>query len=517
MDNISKSVAIIGAGPSGLVSCKSALECGLLPTVFEKNSDVGGIWSVSSGKVWDSLHTNLSVHTMMFSDFPWESEWYSKDFPPHTEVIAYLDRYARHFKLYPHIRLNSTVISVYSDGKKWIVESITTTAADGSKSEVKNKESFDSIIIASGMLEYQRPLNIVDIEKFTGTISHGRDYKNAGQFTGDSFLVIGDSYSGCEIAAELTMKSADVSVTQLMKRPSWILEKYLPSPPTKPDDPPKLLPLDFLFFSRVGIDFFATNFKTLPEAFKVRHEMLSQMCAKQQSVKHLQHELPKQDCPSICISDNYTDIVKSGKIDIHPQITGIEGKTVHFSSGESKEIDHIILACGFSYELPFLDHSVLKDIDYDPNERVVPIILHKTVFHPTMANIGFVGWYVAALFPIIELQARWLTLVLSEQVDAPTKEQIEAGMNAERAIRDSPIKLRIPHMEMPVIGDDLAAQFGALPDLQKIKDEDPHLYHLIYNNFASPASYRLTGPYANAELATKILNDINNKYYINSK
>jgi hypothetical protein len=31
-----KTIAIIGGGPSGIISCKEALKCGLNPTIFEK-------------------------------------------------------------------------------------------------------------------------------------------------------------------------------------------------------------------------------------------------------------------------------------------------------------------------------------------------------------------------------------------------------------------------------------------------------------------------------------------------
>lgn len=37
-------VAVIGAGPSGLTSIKSCLEEGLEPTCFESSEDIGGLW-----------------------------------------------------------------------------------------------------------------------------------------------------------------------------------------------------------------------------------------------------------------------------------------------------------------------------------------------------------------------------------------------------------------------------------------------------------------------------------------
>lgn len=39
-----QTVAVIGAGISGLTSIKSCLEEGLEPTCFESSHDIGGLW-----------------------------------------------------------------------------------------------------------------------------------------------------------------------------------------------------------------------------------------------------------------------------------------------------------------------------------------------------------------------------------------------------------------------------------------------------------------------------------------
>lgn len=56
-------VAVIGAGPSGLVSAKYALEHGFKVTVFEQSEEVGGIW-VYTDKVKDKYGNK--IHTAMY-------------------------------------------------------------------------------------------------------------------------------------------------------------------------------------------------------------------------------------------------------------------------------------------------------------------------------------------------------------------------------------------------------------------------------------------------------------------
>jgi dimethylaniline monooxygenase (N-oxide forming) len=64
-------VAIIGAGPSGLVAAKYALQAGFDVTVFEASDDLGGQWhaTASHSGVWPGMHANTSRAMTAFSDF----------------------------------------------------------------------------------------------------------------------------------------------------------------------------------------------------------------------------------------------------------------------------------------------------------------------------------------------------------------------------------------------------------------------------------------------------------------
>ena len=105
-----KTVAIIGAGPSGLAAAKSAVECGLKPVIFEKNPNIGGLWQPIVRSTWDSLRTNLSWFNCMFSDFVWKPG--TDDFPDQNKVYEYFCDYMKAFQLEQYLRSNTEVTKV---------------------------------------------------------------------------------------------------------------------------------------------------------------------------------------------------------------------------------------------------------------------------------------------------------------------------------------------------------------------------------------------------------------------
>ncbi len=50
-----KTVGIIGAGVSGLVSAANMYKVDIQPIVFEKGSDIGGMWNPDLKPCWNSM------------------------------------------------------------------------------------------------------------------------------------------------------------------------------------------------------------------------------------------------------------------------------------------------------------------------------------------------------------------------------------------------------------------------------------------------------------------------------
>jgi hypothetical protein len=97
------SVAVIGAGPGGLVATRWLLSQGFQPTIFEQGPMLGGQWTGLDGLsgVWPTMHTNIGRVLTAFSDLEHRSDVV---YPSNRDILDYLHRYAETFGLPSHIR-----------------------------------------------------------------------------------------------------------------------------------------------------------------------------------------------------------------------------------------------------------------------------------------------------------------------------------------------------------------------------------------------------------------------------
>lgn len=110
---MTKTICVIGAGPSGLCTLKELLEEGHTVKCFEKYSKEGGAFyrSLNKGGVYDSTILTISNYHMAFSSLPPE-QGEGRRFWTNDEYSTYLRRFANHFSLFEHIHFNTEVIKV---------------------------------------------------------------------------------------------------------------------------------------------------------------------------------------------------------------------------------------------------------------------------------------------------------------------------------------------------------------------------------------------------------------------
>ena len=92
-------VCVIGAGASGLAAIKNLREHGFAVDCYERETSVGGAWNWRHDRspMYAGTHLISSRPLTEFPDFPMPDTW--PDYPHHSQLLSYLERYAAHFGL----------------------------------------------------------------------------------------------------------------------------------------------------------------------------------------------------------------------------------------------------------------------------------------------------------------------------------------------------------------------------------------------------------------------------------
>ncbi|MBX7256896.1 MAG: NAD(P)-binding domain-containing protein [Candidatus Hydrogenedentes bacterium] len=457
-------VAIVGAGPAGLVTARYLKSEGFDPVLFEQGDRVGGQWTGDArySGVWPSMRTNTSRVMTAFSDLDYPEG--APVFPTNQMVRDYLEAYAEQFDLLQSVRLGTAVEKIERDAaaEKWIVRS---KSRDGKAA----CESFNHVVVASG--RYHKPLipAVPGLDTFAGKggVSHTFAYKNPEQYRGMRVVVAGCSISALEIASDLAMLGA-ASVTVTVRRQRYVFHKLLAGVPT-----------EHVAFTRFAVlaaecmpmEVVAGGLKDLivktsgsPEQFGAPKPADSVLEA---GITQCQHFLP---------------LVAEGRICVRPWIQCIEGSVVHFMDGSTEEADALIFGTGYELDLPFLSDELKQTLNPDSKH----IDLFGFTFHPDLPGLGFVGQLdlVGPYFPVLELQARWLAYTWSGAIPGPDREEMEAGLAVCRARRNGPSEVPM-HMA--------AIQFARAAGVEPDAAQWPGLTRALYFGPLSPASFRLQG------------------------
>ncbi|KAI0631063.1 FAD/NAD-P-binding domain-containing protein [Trametes polyzona] len=210
-----RNICVIGAGPGGLAAVKIIKDSpqykdGLWTvTAFEARDNVGGIWlpAPPTGDppltpLYDSLTTNLPHPVMAYPSFPFPPE--TALFPPASTVQRYLEAYAAHFELSPHIRLNTPVQSATRNAitGKWTVVVRPAHAPTPADETLE----FDHLIVANGHYRVPRLPTTPGLAAWLDAQKafHAVRYRNPDDFRdARTVLVVGAGPSGQDLVTDL--------------------------------------------------------------------------------------------------------------------------------------------------------------------------------------------------------------------------------------------------------------------------------------------------------------------------
>jgi len=409
-----RTVAVIGAGAAGLTSARWLLDAGLEPVVFERTGAVGGIWRPDTGLAYPSLRTNTSKQKTAFSDLGFDDAL--PDHPMRDDVLAYLERYADVTGVRSRIRFGRAVSAVRPDGNAWTV--------DG--------EPFDAVVIATGLFARELEPPLRDRQRFRGTIVHAGDYRDPAVFAGRDVVVVGAGSSGADIAMELAPIARAVSLS-VRRVPTFTPRHHAGRP----------------------YDHRATRLaRMLPSP--LRRWRTRRAVAAEYRRRGLRFEgLAINTTPGSDVLDE----LARGHIAMRAATVALDESGVLFADGTRVDADALVLATGYTFEFPFLPAGI-------PATFEGALALYRLVFPPGVGGLAFVGMTRVSgpVFPIAELQARWVAAVFAGRVGLPPadvmRREAEGRIRRAHAIGDDQMRV-----ELLAYLDDIAARIGAKPSL----------------------------------------------------
>ncbi|GAA1054413.1 NAD(P)-binding domain-containing protein [Dietzia sp. CQ4] len=393
-------VAVIGAGISGLTTLKMLDDYGIEAVGFEASDRIGGNWAFDnpngSSSAYRSLHIDTSKHQLSFRDFPMPEEF--PDFPHHSQIKQYLDDYAEAFDLLRRIEFENRVLHAERlEGGGWEL----TTERTGTR-------RFDALVVGNG--HHWDPRFGDFPGEFTGEMIHSHAYVDPWdplELLDKRILVVGLGNSAADIAVELSSKVMRNEVVISTRSGAWIVPKYIAG---KPADK-YFATFPFLPYSwqRKAIQAMQPMSAGRPESYglpKPNHKFFE--AHPTQSV-----ELPLR--------------LGSGDITAKGNIARFEGRTVHFEDGTAQEFDVVIQATGYNTSFPFFDPEFLSA---DAHNHVP---LYKRMFSPGIDDLVMVGFAQSTptLFPFVEAQARLAAAWAAGLYRTPDRAEMEQVIVAD--------------------------------------------------------------------------------------
>lgn len=215
---MTKRVAVLGAGPSGLAQLRafqSAKANGEdIPEVvcFEKQENWGGLWNYTwrtgldnngepcHGSMYRYLWSNGPKEGLEFADYSFEEHFGKQiaSYPPRAVLFDYIEGRVKKANVRDWIRFNSAVrwVSYNEDAGNFTV-----TVHDHEKDSVYS-EDFDHVICATGHFSTPNVPYYDGFDTFNGRILHAHDFRDAREFAGQDILVVGSSYSAEDIGSQ---------------------------------------------------------------------------------------------------------------------------------------------------------------------------------------------------------------------------------------------------------------------------------------------------------------------------
>lgn len=494
---VRKRIAVIGAGPAGLVTVKELKDKGYEVVAFDKRPEIGGVFTDS----YDDLQLTSSNVLTSFGSYVGGDParpviWRS------AEYVGYLTEFARLFDLLPHLRLGTEVRTIRrgpDGGWRLRVAAVANAARGGAVGE--SELEVDHVVICCGSNSRPQFPAWANPDKFDGRLCHSAEVRHQSEFAGKRVLMIGMGESG----SDLTLIAARVAARCAISTragPGYMIPRHYRGLPSDLD----------------------TNrcYHSLPRSvigkpivrFKVRIEDALLPKTADGAVLQKCDEINRARGASPfhrfgTKSTGFVEAMVNHGATYHPAVASLNRDHVVFADGGRFHCDVIVCCTGFAPEFPFLQEHEPALAMKARNLRG----LYKHMIVPEagtdIAWIGYVRPGLGSVPPCAEMQARYFAQLISGERTLPAAADMarDIGLHGELDVQQFGADAeRVAALtDFFRFMETMADVVGCRPRLGRLFLRDPRTALSVLLGPLSAVQYRLTGPGADRARARAVL------------
>lgn len=526
-----KSVAVIGAGPSGLCATKELVQEGHDVICLEREAEIGGLFRFSEDPdkigVWRSCRLTSSALVTSFSD---HRPWGEADPPQHrhwghAEYVAYLKAYVDEFGLAGRIRLGCEVTAVEPGGDRaWRV------SYRGPEGGATETLEVDAVAVCSGLHRKPHIPDLPGLGDFRGRVLHSAYYKDCDGLDARRAVFIGAGESGGEVIDEMSRRFERSYVS--LRRGVFVIPRLLnglpndytgtrllyslPESVVRRSDPEArsrlkrlsaiLFPLAILRTALLGAQRRLKRRRRSNAQTKVQAALSAATRARDRRTEALILQLRdasggNQFESFATKTEGFVNAMVEGRAELRPGIRVVVRDGVIFEDGSRVEADALVFCTGFEpASAPFLSAEVDLSRLY--------LNCYSPAVGETLAFIGFLRPPLGAIPPMAEMQARLFARVASGRQKLPPRSAMEADIERRIGKRRAYFRQvfdRLPQLvDYSTYMDELAELIGCKPRARDLLLR-PRLLFKLYTAPFCAAQYRLRGPHARPRAAERML------------
>ena len=185
---------------------------------------------------------------------------------------------------------------------------------------------------------------------------------------------------------------------------------------------------------------------------------------------------------------DYLELCSAGRIRTCGIPTKVSAGEVAFGDGRVESIDTIITGTGYDLNLPYLSEELRLALNADDTD----LDLYNYTFNPRVERLAFIGQFqlTGPYFPVLELQARWIAMVLAGQRASVEPSQMAEQIRQFREMRKH---------EAPLLYHEVAVEVAIAAGLEPDIEDFPELAAGLVFGPIIPAQFRLSGHGSHAE------------------